>query len=171
MVPTMIPPKSTVIPLQWLSKPATSSKKAATAVRVSFKAGYDQVINQPREPDNAGSDTNADDDLDVDNDDDDTLQESPVNSNDHPHEKQYQRGPLPCELVDKVQAITDAFECTLAKTAKKYNCPLHTVCCLANIEGIHSTHSPNPFNGYAQKCKLAGLPQCKMHIVQDIGQD
>jgi hypothetical protein len=180
-VTTSIPQKSIITMPRSPAEPAAAirttsfhnqlSKKAATAVGVPFKVRYDQVAPVPREPDDSGSDVDPtgfdpEDDLDADEDDDETLQESQADGDDNPHTKQYQRGPLPRELVDEVRAISDAFERTLAETAQKYNRPLHTIRRLANLEGtICPTRSPNPFNGYARKRKLDGLPQRKFHIV------
>ena len=112
------------------------------------------------------TDTNLDDDFNDEEEDGDTLHESQAGSaNNNPHGKQYKTGPLPVELLEEVQAITDDFNQTLVVMAEKYNCPLATVHHLANLEGtLHAKCLPNPFNGYAHKCKLAGLPQHKYPV-------
>ncbi|KAF9520116.1 hypothetical protein BS47DRAFT_1387463 [Hydnum rufescens UP504] len=69
--------------------------------------------------------TDLDDDFNEEEEDDDILHRSQAGSADNnPHMKQYRTGPLPVELLEEVQAITDAFDHTLVVTAEKYNCPL-----------------------------------------------
>lgn len=113
--------------------------------------------------DSDGSTDSVDSDIEDDEDvgDEDTFNGSRGNSAGIAGKpRQYNQGPVPTALVDEVRGITDAFHQTLKLTAEKYNRPLHQILRLANLgDSIQAKQSPNPFNGYARKQALAGLPK------------
>ncbi|KAF9506522.1 hypothetical protein BS47DRAFT_1367308 [Hydnum rufescens UP504] len=105
--------KSPIPPL--IATPASlcpPSKPAATGFQNEPNVSH----NRP------DANTDLDDDFDEEEEDDDILHKSQAGSADNnPRTKQYKTGPLPVELLEEVQAITDAFDRTLVVTAEKYN--------------------------------------------------
>ena len=113
----------------------------------------------PDMSDDSSSDIEGEADRDWEDED---LDETHPNHADTPNlpRRSYNRGPIPNDLRDSVTALCEAFNNALQELADKSNRPLHQVQRLANLSTVVPLRrSPNPFNGYARKRKIDGLPK------------
>ncbi|KAF9503648.1 hypothetical protein BS47DRAFT_1369376 [Hydnum rufescens UP504] len=138
-----------------------------STIEVPFEVRYNQMVprafkNEPNVSHNhPNANTDLDDDFNEEEEDDDILHELQAGSADNnPCTKQYKTGPLPVELLEEVQAITDAFDHTLVVTAEKYNCPLATAELSAEYAKEKGQYEDNPEGLEAWQEEICMLAQC-----------
>ncbi|KAF9509900.1 hypothetical protein BS47DRAFT_1396432 [Hydnum rufescens UP504] len=120
----------------------------------------------PKSDSDDGGSSDIDDDADCNWEDDETD----ANCADAPKplREPYNGGPIPNDLHDSVATLCKAFNDALQALADKSNCPLHQLQHLANLSMvIPLRRSPNPFNGYARKRKMDGLPKLSQAKLTD----
>ena len=147
--------------------PAAYAPSAGTSSRVSFGKMRRVQPNGDSGNESLHPDLDEGDSSDIEDEKDDWVDED---SSDETHanrmdedaqqRKPYSRGPIPNDLRNSVAELCKAFNDALQELADKSNRPLHQVQRLANLSTVVSSRRlPNPFNGYARKQKLDGLPQ------------
>ncbi|KAF9503083.1 hypothetical protein BS47DRAFT_1386511 [Hydnum rufescens UP504] len=123
-------------------------------------------INGPQSDSDDGGSSDIDDDADCNWEDDETdanCADAPK-----PPREPYNGGPIPNDLRDSVATLCKAFNDALQALADKSNRPLHQLQRLANLSTvIPLRRSPNPFNGYARKRKMDGLPKLSQAELTD----